>query len=618
MHLLKHQWSRLARTAWANRQEIIKAGLGRRDLFKMGLLTSTGYLVAKRGLSTRAAYADDDDNVCSSPPTRAFYDLLPTPRDGTMKIQTPTTLTPTPTAAPNTAAGEGRKITHQAFTQFAPQKFYAVTQRAGYVSVSPDLPLQTLWGFAIGTPTENKPIDVPGPVYVAHYGEPILVRNFNQLPAQDKNGGFGLPSVSTHLHNGHTPSESDGNPCDFFERGYFYDQHYPNVLAGVLSDHQAPPGVDPATGGDINEAMSTLWYHDHRVDFTSQNVYKGLAGFYLLFNQFDTSNEYTGFHLPSFPAFDIPMIFADKCFDPRTGLLFFDLFNLDGILGDKFTVNGKIQPVLHVSPRRYRFRWLDAGPSRFYQFFLTDLTNLSAHNMFWQISSDGNLLPKPIRVESVRLSVAERADVIIDFAPFAGKTLYLENRLKQDDGRGPTDHEIRSAGQGNLVLKIIVDGPTVADHSQDPATITKFYDLPSTAVTPRVKRTFVFSDSGGGWQINERFFACNDIRFTVQENSVEQWTLINDGGEWEHPIHIHFEEFQTLSINGRAPATSPLVQTGRKDVLRLEADASATLFFRFRDFTGKYPMHCHNTIHEDHAMMLRFDIAPIGDTRQSP
>ncbi len=380
MHLLKHQWSRLARTAWANRQEIIKAGLGRRDLFKMGLLTSAGYLVAKRGLSTRAAYADDDDNVCSSPPTRAFYDLLPTPRDGTMKIQTPTTLTPTPTAAPNTAAGEGRKITHQAFTQFAPQKFYAVTQRAGYVSVSPDLPLQTLWGFAIGTPTENKPIDVPGPVYVAHYGKPILVRNFNQLPAQDKNGGFGLPSVSTHLHNGHTPSESDGNPCDFFERGYFYDQHYPNVLAGVLSDHQAPPGVDPATGGDINEAMSTLWYHDHRVDFTSQNVYKGLAGFYLLFNQFDTSNEYTGFHLPSFPAFDIPMIFADKCFDPRTGLLFFDLFNLDGILGDKFTVNGKIQPVLHVSPRRYRFRWLDAGPSRFYQFFLTAPTTCSGRS----------------------------------------------------------------------------------------------------------------------------------------------------------------------------------------------------------------------------------------------
>ncbi len=607
MHLLKHGWSRLARTAWTNRQEIIKAGLGRRDLFKMGLLTSAGYLVAKRGLSTRAAYADDD-NVCSSPPTRAFYDKLPTPRDGTMPIQTPTTLTPAPTAAPNPAAYEGRKITHQAFTQFPPQKFYAVTQKAGQVSVSPDLPLQTLWGFAIGTPEQNNPIAVPGPVYVAYYGKPILVRNFNRLPTV--NGGFGKPSVSTHLHNGHTPSESDGNPIDFFEIGKFYDQHYPNVLAGINSTH---PGT-----GDINEAMSTLFYHDHRVDFTAQNVYKGLAGFYLLFNQFDTGNEATGFHLPSFPQFDIPMLFADKCFDQRTGLLFFDLFNLDGILGDKFTVNGKIQPVLHVSPRRYRFRWLDSGPSRFYQFFVTDLNHLSAHNLFWQISSDGNLLPRPFQVESVRLSVAERADVIIDFAPFAGRTLYIENRLKQDDGRGAMDHEIRSAGNGDLVLKIIVDGPTVSDGSADPATITKFYDLPSTNVTPRVKRTFKFKDSGGGWQINEEFFDGNDVRFTVQENSVEQWTLINDGGGWEHPIHTHFEEFQTLSINGRAPAISPLVQIGRKDVLRLEADGKATLFFRFRDFHGKYPMHCHNTIHEDHAMMLRFDIADLGDTKGTP
>ena len=607
MHLLKHGWSRLARTAWTNRQEIIKAGLGRRDLFKMGLLTSAGYLVAKRGLSTRAAYADDD-NVCSSPPTRAFYDKLPTPRDGTMPIQTPTTLTPAPTAAPHPAAYEGRKITHQAFTQFPPQKFYAVTQKAGQVSVSPDLPLQTLWGFAIGTPEQNNPIAVPGPVYVAYYGKPILVRNFNRLPTV--NGGFGKPSVSTHLHNGHTPSESDGNPIDFFEIGKFYDQHYPNVLAGINSTH---PGT-----GDTNEALSTLFYHDHRVDFTAQNVYKGLAGFYLLFNQFDTGNEATGFHLPSFPQFDIPMLFADKCFDQRTGLLFFDLFNLDGILGDKFTVNGKIQPVLHVSPRRYRFRWLDSGPSRFYQFFVTDLNHLSAHNLFWQISSDGNLLPRPFQVESVRLSVAERADVIIDFAPFAGRTLYIENRLKQDDGRGAMDHEIRSAGNGDLVLKIIVDGPTVSDGSADPATITKFYDLPSTNVTPRVKRTFKFKDSGGGWQINEEFFDGNDVRFTVQENSVEQWTLINDGGGWEHPIHTHFEEFQTLSINGRAPAISPLVQIGRKDVLRLEADGMATLSFRFRDFHGKYPMHCHNTIHEDHAMMLRLDIADLGDTKGTP
>lgn len=600
MKLQKLRPSKLALAALKNRQEIIEAGLSRRDLLKMGFLTSAGCLVD--GLSARAAYADD---VGKSPPTRAFIEPLPTPRDGTMPIQTPvmlSTLSPAPTKLPNTAAGEGRTITHQAFDQYPPLKYYAVTQKAGQVRVSPDLPAQSLWGYAVGTPTMNNPnpISVPGPLYVAHYGEPILVRNFNQLPTG--NGGFGKNSVSTHLHNGHTPSESDGNPCDFFEIGQFYDQHYPNVYAG----------------GDIHEAMSTLWYHDHRVDFTAQNVYKGLAGFYLLFNEWDTGNEHTGFRLPSFPAFDIPMLFADKVFDSRTGLLRFDLFNLDGILGDKFTVNGKIQPVLHVSPRRYRFRWLDGGPARFYQLFLTDLNKLSAHNKFWQISSDGNLLPKPIQVESVRLSVGERADVIIDFTPFAGKTLYLENRLQQEDGRGPTDHKIGSAGRGNLVLQIKVDGPAGDDYSQDPATITGFYTLPSTTDTPRVKRTFKFENSDGGWQINGKFFNCNEIRFKVKKNSVEQWTLINDGGGWEHPIHVHFEEFQTLSINGRPPATSPLVQTGRKDVLRLEADDRAVLFFRFRDFEGKYGMHCHNTIHEDHAMMLQFDIDSVGDTKTNP
>src|SRR4029079_9848588 len=218
-----------------------------------------------------------------------------------------------------------------------------------------------------------------------------------------------------------------------------------------------------APNGDANEALSTLWYHDHRVDFTAQNVYKGLAGFYLLFNQFDTGDETTGFRLPSFPNYDIPMMFADRCFDPTTGLLAFDTFHLDGILGDGFLVNGVIQPVLHVSPRRYRFRWLNSGPSRFYQLYLTNLASPSTVHNFWQISNDGNLLPSPFQVGAVALGVAERADVIVDFTGKAGQTFYIENRLVQDDGRGPSD-TLRTAGPGNLLLKIVVGGPAGAHH----------------------------------------------------------------------------------------------------------------------------------------------------------
>ena len=620
------QWKEML-TAMKNRQEIIAAGLTRRDLLKMGLLTSAGMLVAKSGLSARVPdRCFFNCNQCASPATTPWVQPLPIMP---IKQRVASALNPAPTIAPNNTGGEGRTRAHQSpigsnsNLPFPPPNIYQVFQQAGQVTMSPQLPVQTIWGFDGIS---------PGPTYVSQYGSANLVRNVNNLPTN--NGGFGNNQVTTHLHNGHTPSESDGFPCDFFPNpnipaianAFFYDQYYPNVLAGFLSDHQP--------NGDINESMSTLWYHDHRVDFTAQNTYKGLAGFYLLFDpNHDSGNETTGFRLPTFPTYDIPMLLADRCFDPTTGLLAFDLFNLDGILGDKFLVNGVIQPFLHVSPRRYRFRWLNSGPSRFYQIYITDLNNLSANNQFWQISNDGNLLPTPVQVPAVALGVAERADVIIDFSQFAGKTIYLENRLEQVNGRGPTGN-VLAAGQGNFLLQIIVDGPQVADNSVDPATAPQFFALPSTNVQPLVQREFSFDlTRDGQWQINGQFMDCNTVRFAVTQNSVEQWTLKNFGfgrPPWTHPVHIHFEEFQILQgapglfgqgdsrFYFRQENQSTGTNAARKDVVRLLPGQQVTLFFRFRDFLGRYPMHCHNVVHEDHAMMLRWELATVGDNNQRP
>ena len=184
-----------------------------------------------------------------SPPTRAFVDPLPI-----SPVKRPVAgLSPAPTIQPNNAGGEGRTRPHQAFAPplnkffpvFPPPKLFEVSQRAADVLVSPDLPVQNLWGFD-GI--------VPGPTYHARYGEGMLVRNRNQLPAD--NGGFGIPQVSTHLHNLHTPSESDGFPGDYFPNpenpaianATYYDHHYPNVLAGFSVAPTAP-------NGDINESL---------------------------------------------------------------------------------------------------------------------------------------------------------------------------------------------------------------------------------------------------------------------------------------------------------------------------------------------------------------------------
>src|SRR5256884_4519648 len=189
--------------AFLNRQEIIKAGLSRRDLFKMGLLTGTGMLIAKDGLSARAvSAAGTTTGQCASPPTTPFTMAMPIPP----VKQTVGSLTPAPTVAPNTGAGEGRTRPHQApdvGLPFPPPKLYQVTQRDGSVIMSNQLPAQTIWGFDGIS---------PGPTYVAYYNTPILVRNLNRLPAD--NGGGREKALAPQLPNRRPPPRRGRGAAD--------------------------------------------------------------------------------------------------------------------------------------------------------------------------------------------------------------------------------------------------------------------------------------------------------------------------------------------------------------------------------------------------------------------
>jgi FtsP/CotA-like multicopper oxidase with cupredoxin domain len=322
--------------------------------------------------------------------------------------------------------------------------------------------------------------------------------------------------------------------------------------------------------------------------------------------------------------YDIPLMLADRLFDPESGAMFFDLFNTDGIIGDKFLVNGKIQPYLDVEPRRYRFRVLDGGPSRFYQLFLTD-QDANTSIPFWHLANDGNLLPKPIKVTSVAIAVAEREDIVIDFSQWAGQTLYLENRLNQSDGKGPDANvgaplSLAPPGQGQFILQFRVGTGAVEDRSVDFETNpnVQHYTLPSRPL-PRITRTFNFERELQTWMVNGKAFpdAADVVHFRVKKNSAEQWNIRNSSGGWMHPIHIHFEEFRMLTRNGVTIGPGN-VEYSRKDVLRLQHGELNALSFRFRDWEGRYPIHCHNTIHEDHAMMMRWDIDATGDINREP
>ncbi len=546
---------------------------GRRQLLLGGLAAGTAAVVAKTAMAGSPSPSPTSTIIAptASPPTTPFIQPLTV-----MTTKQPVTQL-NPTATRETCNGELPRPNHQGWDNHAVQELYEMHVMPAQHSFHPELPTQTIWGYD-GI--------MPGPTFKARYGKPILVRVFNDLPANHV--GYGMPSISTHLHNLHNPSESDGFPTYFHNPGTFKDHHYVNCYAGY--------DTNDATNGDPREALGTLWYHDHRLDFTGPNTYKGLSGFYLIYDHIDSGDENDpnpqALRLPS-GEFDVPLVFHDRVFDSG-GYIFFDQFNTDGIIGDKFLVNGKIQPYFEVKRRKYRFRLLDGGPSRFYEFVLSN------GQPFTYISNDGNLLPAPLTMQSVRIGVAERADVVIDFSniPIGGK-IYLQNRLEQTDGRKPSG-KILSTPINLLEFRVTGDA---ADPSRVPAQLR---ELPTFDVAEATtQRTFDFNRTNGAWTINGKIADMNVPSFTVKKGSAEIWTLRNTSGGWAHPVHIHYEEGRILTRNGKIP---PPHERGRKDVYVLYPGDEIKFFIRFRDFIGRYPMHCHNTIHEDHAMMLRFDV----------
>lgn len=619
-------------------RDIVAAKLTRRDLLKMGLTASAGGLVSITGdaFYPNLAMAGDSNIHISPRCTKPWTDLLPIP-----KVCVPVDEFEGPEVDMEGCKSdfnrwnpgmddycdfkEARVEPHQRWDEFGGNA--GITARYELMAKEVD------WNFysALEYPNFNSKVwtyvdlnsDAIGVLRIkAQYGEPVVMRMHNGLPTNKGHGngdnqGFGINQISPHLHNAHNPHTSDGGPTRFYDSGTWWDHWYPNVRAGFASTHKNGTTRNGLwCKGDWQETQSTLWFHDHRFDFTAQNVYKGLASFYTLFSKdidLDTDDETTGLRLPS-GEYDIPMLITDKSFDTN-GQMFWDPFMTEGFLGDQQTVNFKIKPKLYVKRRKYRLRFLNGGPSRFIQLFWSN------GNSFTRIANCGNLLPKAQIVPSIRLGVAERADVIVDFSQFApGTEIYLENRLEQRNGQGPTG-KILASGDKTRLLKIIVTDEAVQDDSATMTTLQNqtMVPMPTPSKNPTIrKRTFSFDSLNGAWAVNGKLFDPNVVSAYPVEGTAEEWTL-KSGGGWAHPIHIHFEEFQVISRDG-SPAKRNIEDMSRKDVVRIGQAAWNTnnsgevkLYMQFRDWYGDYPMHCHNVVHEDHAMMVRFKVVPSTD-----
>ena len=163
-----------------------------------------------------------------------------------------------------------------------------------------------------------------------------------------------------------------------------------------------------------NNRASTLWYHDHAVHNTSRNVYMGLAGMYIVEDQYELDLP-----LPK-GEYDVPLIIQDKSF-AADGSLVFDNRGQKGVYGDVMLVNGVPWPRMEVANRKYRFRVLNAGASR------TCHLALSKGDLI-VIGTDAGLISAPVKTKTLRLGMAERYGFIIDFSQYPiGTRVVLQN-----------------------------------------------------------------------------------------------------------------------------------------------------------------------------------------------
>jgi FtsP/CotA-like multicopper oxidase with cupredoxin domain len=574
----------------------------------------------------------------------------------------------------------GEMFAHQRWNELTPKSAYVMSmgQIAPGIGFHPGLPAQqpnSVWSFGSG---RNARGTLPAPLIKARYGEPIITRIYNNLPVhREDNGGFGRNELALHLHNGHNAGESDGASNAFHFPGTFFDYLWTNILArhdriNTGATNPLASGPDDGTGlvpvkGDFRELLGSMWFHDHRFFFTAENVYKGSAGAVNFYSGKDRGNEAladgVNLQLPSGSLlgwgnvdFDINIMMSDAATD-ADGQLHFDIFDTDGFLGDLLLANQTYAPFLEVLPRKYRLRTLNACQARWLKLALVN--SAGKRVPMTCISNDGNLLAKPVTVQELDAQGnGERYDVVIDFSTFrVGERLRLVNLMQQTNGRRPDGPvALATALKGvdadpvvgpfiefrvvSAVQSVDVPGITLtaADPSRVPAQLTEQIPI----VTP-VRERLIEVGRGNGdsraalggqcipdcsevvqgfpWivKVNKQGahgLNANRISHLIPKpGDVEHWTLKNGSGGWSHPMHLHFEE-GVLINRGSAPV-SAIEKGARKDIFRLGPGEQVKIQVQFGEFGGAYVSHCHNTAHEDFAMLERVQVIGNAGTPQA-
>ena len=431
------------------------------------------------------------------------------------------------------------------------------------VRVLPTGPLTTMWTYG-GT--------FPGPTIVRPAGHDTKVTFVNKLPTKS--------SLSMHFHGDHHAWTADGQPTRF-----------------LIAQGKAVTYDFPLTDGGHPERAAFQWYHDHRMNVTTRNNWKGLQGMFIV-----TDGWTKKLGLPT-GRYDVPLMVSERSFNANNQLVAVPTHGMmtkgplappnDGTVGDHILVNGRYAPYFNVYAHRYRLRLLNTSPFTTYDFALSDGRPLV------QIGTGNGLLPKSVVRQDILLGPAQRVDVVVDFRGELGSNVVLESIPRANPPKN-------GAGSPSAQLMQFRVTASASDTTKLPSTLE-----PAPKITTPKKVSAVWAvgvsgsaSNGASWTLDGKAFDPKRVVLKVPRGSTQMWELRNPTSV-THFIHIHQEQWRTVLRDGKAP---PAWERGLEDTWRLDPGERVRVVAKFTDYLGVFMIHCHMLDHEDDGLMAQFAV----------
>jgi FtsP/CotA-like multicopper oxidase with cupredoxin domain len=394
----------------------------------------------------------------------------------------------------------------------------------------------------------------PGPLIEATEGERVKIIFANRLPREES---------TIHWHGMPTPADQDGNPMD-----------------------PVAAGADRTYAFDLPEGSAgSYWYHPHPHGKTAEQVYRGLAGAFIVKSKADPiPGEYGDTVL----FFTDLRLAADGAMPANTMVDF-----MNGRVGDHVLVNGQKNPLLTVEAgARRRFRLFNATNARFLHLSFGEAPMTI-------IGTDGGLLEAPVAsVGSVLLAPAERLEIVVAFDKPGTATLHT---LDYDRGwMGPG----RPKDSGAALLTVKISQTPAQTAPPLPATLRPIANLGA----PAVSRRFVFGEAMGmgaggkkmDFLINGASFDMSRVDVVSKVGQVERWEITNPT-DMDHPFHVHGAQFQVVETERAGKVAGPPYEAW-KDTVNVARGETVRILLR-QDRPGLRMYHCHILEHEQLGMM---------------